>query len=282
MGRNFLSAQHQIVAVCATSLCPLFLHFLFCTSFWLIQLDPFICRCFIYHVSCLIRPYPPFPRVDPMCAARLSSKTAGVASRSDTQVEVTPDILWADRKDTILVTIDVQGLKQPTIDLTATTLTFRGSARDRIDDKVYQFKASIDFFAPIVRDESRWAVTGRGVLFHLKKKDVKKAWSGLYPDRRKRGNVKVDWKYFYDSDDDKPVSAEPSLAGLDWSSLAAPELKTGGLGDMTGIGDMSGLAGIPALGEDATLTSLGETPGQAPAQEPGKDETADPASKSAS
>mmetsp|Transcript_32872 Transcript_32872/g.71743 ORF Transcript_32872/g.71743 Transcript_32872/m.71743 type:complete len:166 (+) Transcript_32872:70-567(+) len=127
-----------------------------------------------------------------------------------------PDVLWAQRKDSVYLTIDLKEVQDIKVKLEEDSLNFIGT----VGGSTYE--VSIDFSAPIVKEESKWS-TKRLIEFYLKKKDAE-TWNHL----RKQGKanwVKVDWKKWQDSDDER----EASGGGFDLD----------GMGNMN-FGDLAG------------------------------------------
>jgi len=114
----------------------------------------------------------------------------------------TPTVLWAQRKDRTLVSIQVEDSKDEQIAIDEQKLTF--SCHCPKDNKYY--KAELTFFYNIVPEESKQRKGGREFYFDLKKKNTDAPyWKSLLKDGKKN-NVKVDfnrWKDEDDSDDEK-------------------------------------------------------------------------------
>eukprot|EP00927_Polykrikos_kofoidii_P022808 TRINITY_DN2117_c0_g1_i1.p1 TRINITY_DN2117_c0_g1~~TRINITY_DN2117_c0_g1_i1.p1 ORF type:complete len:160 (-),score=42.34 TRINITY_DN2117_c0_g1_i1:136-615(-) len=129
-------------------------------------------------------------------------------------MSLTPDILWAQRDDSVYLTIDVKEVQDMKVKLDHDSLTFSGKMGANC------YSVNIDFFAPINPEESKQK-NNRLVEFFLKKKE-EGSWTHL----RKQGKapfVKIDWQKWADSDDE----GEKGAFNLD------------GMGDMN-FGDMGG------------------------------------------
>ncbi|CAJ1390941.1 unnamed protein product [Effrenium voratum] len=107
-------------------------------------------------------------------------------------MSLTPDVLWAQRPDGVYLTIDLNEAQDIKVSLDAEKLTFSGKAHGNC----YEF--DMDFFAPIVKEESKWS-TKRLIEFYLKK-EKEGTWTNL--SKKKLPWVKVDWKRWQDSDDE--------------------------------------------------------------------------------
>ena len=121
-----------------------------------------------------------------------------------------PPMLWAQRKDGIFLTINVQDIVNEKVDVTATTLKFSGETDDE-----HKYEFSMDFHASIVPEESIWKVTGRNVLMHfVKEKKDDEHWPRLSKNKAfDKSYVATDWVRYIDEDD------EDHRSGFDMSSL---------------------------------------------------------------
>eukprot|EP00434_Breviolum_minutum_P024366 symbB.v1.2.021517.t1/scaffold1859.1/size98302/3 len=128
---------------------------------------------------------------------------------------LTPDVLWAQRPDGVFLTIDLNEAQDIKVSLDAEKLSFSGKAAGN------HYEFTMDFFAPIVKEESKWS-TKRLIEFYLKK-ESEGPWTSL--SKKKLPWVKVDWKRWQDSDDEE--EGKSNAWNLD------------GLGDMN-FGDMGG------------------------------------------
>ncbi|KAJ8608911.1 hypothetical protein CTAYLR_005268 [Chrysophaeum taylorii] len=120
-----------------------------------------------------------------------------------------PPMEWAQRKDSIYLTIKVPDLKNESVDLTATTLAFTGES----DERKYGF--SFDFFDKAVPEESKWKNHGRNVQMHIVKDDKDKDhWPRLFSDKKiDKQFVTTDWSRYVDEDE------EAGDDGFDMSAL---------------------------------------------------------------
>lgn len=128
---------------------------------------------------------------------------------------LTPDVLWAQRPDGVFLTIDLNEAQDIKVSLDSEKLSFSGKAAGN------HYEFTLDFFAPIVKEESKWSPK-RLIEFYLKK-ESEGTWTSL--SKKKLPWVKVDWKRWQDSDDEE--EGKNNQWNLD------------GLGDMN-FGDMGG------------------------------------------
>eukprot|EP00929_Paragymnodinium_shiwhaense_P079303 TRINITY_DN4127_c0_g1_i2.p2 TRINITY_DN4127_c0_g1~~TRINITY_DN4127_c0_g1_i2.p2 ORF type:complete len:170 (-),score=70.63 TRINITY_DN4127_c0_g1_i2:300-809(-) len=128
-------------------------------------------------------------------------------------MSLTPDVLWAQREDSVYLTIDVKEVQDMKVQLEPTKLIFSGKVGSS------NYALDLEFFAPIKKEESRYKAN-RLIEFYLKKEE-EGSWTHL----RKAGKapfVKIDWAKWKDSDDDEK-----------------PDFNVDGMGDMN-FGDMMG------------------------------------------
>lgn len=138
---------------------------------------------------------------------------------------IVPDIIWAQRKDALYVTVKLAEATDVKVDLTATTLAFSCEC----DEKSYAFSAT--FFAEVLPEESVWKVHGRNVQMHVVKKDQEADhWCRLTNDKVfEKRHVATDWSRYVDEDEEDDAGAfdMSALQGADSfapaSAVAADE-----------------------------------------------------------
>ncbi|XP_047135914.1 prostaglandin E synthase 3 isoform X1 [Hydra vulgaris] len=110
-----------------------------------------------------------------------------------------PLVLWAQRKDRILVSVQIEDVTNEQIFVDQTKLTFSGQSHG------ISYAIDLEFFNNIVPEESKQRKGGREFYFDLKKKESGPFWPRLLKDKSKHANIKVDfsrWKDEDESDDD--------------------------------------------------------------------------------
>ncbi|XP_065665903.1 prostaglandin E synthase 3 isoform X2 [Hydra vulgaris] len=110
-----------------------------------------------------------------------------------------PLVLWAQRKDRILVSVQIEDVSNEQIFVDQTKLTFSGQSHGIL------YAVDLEFFNNIVPEESKQRKGGREFYFDLKKKESGPFWPRLLKDKSKHANIKVDfsrWKDEDESDDD--------------------------------------------------------------------------------
>jgi len=109
-----------------------------------------------------------------------------------------PPIIWAQRKDKVLLTVQLDNVSNPTVTLKESGLYFHGKGgTGNTDHEVH-----LEFFKEIDPDSSKYNTTGRGVIFVIfKKKDCGGFWPRLLKDPKKVHYLKTDFDKWRDEDD---------------------------------------------------------------------------------
>uniref|UniRef100_A0A7S1FKT3 CS domain-containing protein n=1 Tax=Noctiluca scintillans TaxID=2966 RepID=A0A7S1FKT3_NOCSC len=117
-----------------------------------------------------------------------------------------PALLWAQRRDSVWVTVDIKESQGLSVQLTEDRLAF--SAISAEDGTAYGF--SLDFYAPISKEKSKWS-SKRCPEFCLVKQS-EETWPRLNKEGKLQW-VKADWSKWADSDD------EDEKGGFDTNEL---------------------------------------------------------------
>lgn len=141
-----------------------------------------------------------------------------------------PTVLWAQRPDSVYLTIDLKDVKDQKIDVTETKIEFSGE----MDGKKYAFE--FEFFAAIDKDAVKINTKRCIELFCPKKEE--ESWSNVC--KKKEAYVKVDWNKWLDSDDEGE--------GFDTAGMQGGPGGMGGMGGMPGMGAMGGMPGMGGMG----------------------------------
>ncbi|KAL0051790.1 hypothetical protein WJX82_002176 [Trebouxia sp. C0006] len=161
-----------------------------------------------------------------------------------------PNIQWAQRKDRVYLTIDLQNAKNPTIKLDNGSdgkhghVSFKGKAQSHATGAdAHEYEVELDLFGAIDSEESKISISDRSVLLVIAKQEpTGEHWPRLLKETGKVGrNIKVDWNKWVDEDEeeDKPDD-------LDMSQLQ--NLQQFGGGGMPGMGGMGGMPGMGGMG----------------------------------
>jgi len=121
--------------------------------------------------------------------------------------ELRPPIEWAQRKDTVLLTIQVEDCKEPQIDVQPTSLHFKGfGGAER-----HTYEGTIEFYAEVNPEKVKKAITGRSIELVIHKKESGPYWPRLTKDKAKVHWIKVDFTKWKDSDDEEEKKEDYDL-----------------------------------------------------------------------
>lgn len=145
-----------------------------------------------------------------------------------------PTVLWAQRKDKLYITLDIQDVKDQTINLTegpdgVGKLTFKGKAGP---EPQQVFELDLDMNDKINVPDSKVSVSARNIFVVVMKQETGH-WPRLTKDSgRHLTHIKCDWNKWVDEDeeDETPDKFDPNqynFSGFD-----------GGMGGVGGIGGM--------------------------------------------
>jgi hypothetical protein len=107
-------------------------------------------------------------------------------------------VKWAQRSDSVYLTIDLRDVQEAKIDLTTTELHFTGKSEGN------DYQLSLEFLHEVDPQKSVWNVLPRSVQMHIvKAASSTHFWERLLKDKRQeKTNVKVDWDKFVDEDEE--------------------------------------------------------------------------------
>ncbi len=128
--------------------------------------------------------------------------------------------MWAQRKNLVSLTINVEDCKEPVITLEPTKVYFKGTGGP--DKKT--FEVTIDLFGEIdtavslvclcllchwltqfyLLQESKYFVRERSIEFFLRKKEEGPYWPSIFKDKKKVHWLKIDFNRWRDEDDSEP------------------------------------------------------------------------------
>jgi prostaglandin-E synthase len=123
-----------------------------------------------------------------------------------------PDVLWAQRKNEVFLSINVLDLSDEDLSLDNTSIKFKGTSLGQL------YKFELEFFAEINVENSKKTKTAHGILCVLDKKDHDKSfWPRLTKQTEKLAFVKTDFARWKDEDEsDNDFQMNP---GLDFSQF---------------------------------------------------------------
>eukprot|EP00536_Pseudo-nitzschia_multiseries_P001795 jgi/Psemu1/182098/e_gw1.23.214.1 len=159
----------------------------------------------------------------------------------------TAPIKYAQRSDSLYLTIVLPDVKDETIVLTDTKLTFEGTS----GGKPYQI--DIEFFKEVDSEGSTYNVLPRSVQMHIlkKDKDEEEFWPRLLKDKAlEKNQVKIDWDRYVDEDEEKEGFDMSNMeGGMGMGGMPGMGDAGGmGMGGMPGMGGMGGMPGMPGMG----------------------------------
>jgi len=133
-----------------------------------------------------------------------------------------PRILWAQRNDTLLLTVNLTDIKNEKFSLDEKKLIFEGMGGP--DER--QYACELEFMKEVVPQESKHKKTDRGLYFVIKKKTSGPYWSRLLSDSKKHPYIHTDFNRWKDEDESDSESENP----YDDSSLNNLMQQMGGMG----------------------------------------------------
>mmetsp|Transcript_22177 Transcript_22177/g.70842 ORF Transcript_22177/g.70842 Transcript_22177/m.70842 type:complete len:204 (+) Transcript_22177:205-816(+) len=186
---------------------------------------------------------------------------------TDTTTKLLPPVKWAQRKDTLFVTIDVPDVVKDSavVDLKDDSLTFKGKSHDN------EYELELEFWKEgegidAAADGSKYSIKPRNIQFHLVKKK-EGFWPRLLENKQlQKTNVKVDFDKWVDSDDedeggfntagmDDLAGGMGGMGGMDMAQLQQMMAQMGGGGQLAaqmggGEGGMPDLSSFTAGADD--------------------------------
>lgn len=108
-----------------------------------------------------------------------------------------PNILWAQRKDRIFMTIDVRDIKNETVELKEESVHFKGETKDK------HYEVTLDLYKQVDTNESKFNVNDYMVqVVLIKHNKEEEFWPRLSKDDKKNNFIKVDWNKYVDEDEE--------------------------------------------------------------------------------
>ncbi|CRH01389.1 co-chaperone p23, putative [Plasmodium relictum] len=142
-----------------------------------------------------------------------------------------PIVLWAQKKECLYLTIELQDIENVKIDLKEDKLYFYATK----DKNEYEF--TLNFLKPINVDESKYS-TKRNIKFKIIKKE-KERWKTINNDGKKHW-IKCDWNSWVDTDEENKTTEYDDMAMNSFGGM-------GGMPDMSQLGNMGGMGGMGDL-----------------------------------
>jgi len=133
----------------------------------------------------------------------------------------TPNIKWAERKDKLFITIDLNDVKDAKIDISESNhLSFSGVSNGK------EYKLDLELYGEVDKAQSKWTIDTRNIFLRIIKKS-KGFWNYVNKDKKKYNFIHVDWNLYVDEDeeDEKPEFNFPGMDGGNFMDM-------GGEGDL--------------------------------------------------
>merc|ERR1712183_1159499 len=177
-----------------------------------------------------------------------------------------PDLKWAQRKDKVMVTVDVPDIEKHDINLTED-----GKPSLTAETTSQKFAFDLELIAEIDKEASAWNVKGRNILFNIVKKDAEaEYWPRLTKEKTKNARIQTDWSKWVDEDEEGNKGMDgfdPSqmqgfgggggMSGMPGGMGGMPGME-GMMGGMPGMGGMGGMEGMPP---NMNMMNMGGGPG---------------------
>ncbi|CAF2391505.1 unnamed protein product [Rotaria sp. Silwood2] len=166
-----------------------------------------------------------------------------------------PTIKWGQKKDHILLTIAVQDIDKPEINIEPTKLHFKGQ-----QTKGLSYDTILEFFEEIDPKTSKYRKTSQNYWeLMLKKKDsTKPFWKRLTKSAEKCSWIVVDWNHFTAEGDDEDEM--DGTGGKDWGDLDGMFKQMGGGLDGTSAPDLNDLDEEGTDSDDEPMPDLEDVP----------------------
>mmetsp|Transcript_18316 Transcript_18316/g.25664 ORF Transcript_18316/g.25664 Transcript_18316/m.25664 type:complete len:168 (+) Transcript_18316:44-547(+) len=137
-----------------------------------------------------------------------------------------PPVLWAQRKDTVYLCLDLQDVKEEKITLEATKLNFKGKSHGK------DYEVNIEFFDEVNPQgkNTKYVIRPRSVEFVIEKKKSAAYWDRLTKEKGKWTWLKVDWNKWKDEDEvdeEQPGFDMSGMENFDFSALQGGEDEPG-------------------------------------------------------
>lgn len=160
----------------------------------------------------------------------------------------TAPIKYAQRKDSLYLTIALADVKDEKIVLTDTELKFEGTSGGK------SYEVNVDFFKEVDSEGSTYNVLPRSIQMHILKKDKEEEefWTRLMKEKAlEKNHVKIDWDRYVDEDEEEEGFDMSNMDGGQGMGGMPPGMggMPGGMGGMPGgMGGMGGMGGPPGAG----------------------------------
>lgn len=119
-----------------------------------------------------------------------------------------PNFKWAERKDKLYITIQLNDVKDTKIDITEDSrLLFSGVS----DGK--QYSLDLELFGEVDKAASKWTLDTRNIFLSIKKKVRGPYWNYVNKDKKKYHHIHVDWNLYVEEDEEEE-KGQPNFGGF--------------------------------------------------------------------
>jgi len=115
--------------------------------------------------------------------------------------KVHPSVEWAQRNDKLYVTVFIEDVNRPNVEMTDDKLIIKGTGGQA--SKVQEYECEIEFYKPINSEACKRNVSGRFLSFMIPKQDTGPYWPRLLKSDKKVHWLKVDFDKWKDEDDEE-------------------------------------------------------------------------------
>ena len=157
--------------------------------------------------------------------------------------------LWSQRSQTVMLTIEILDIIPASLsmDIQPNHIHFTGK-----NTQEGEFQFSLDLYADIDPNQSKYNVHARGIHVLLWKKN-EAWWPRCWKDGKKPWFIKTDFEHWVDEDEQEEVAEQDDMgmggAGIDWSQFA----------NMSGMGnDIEDDEDMPSLEDPSKASSYGQ------------------------
>jgi len=112
----------------------------------------------------------------------------------------------------------------------------------------------MEFFAEVVKADSKFNAKGRNPIITIAKKDTEaEYWPRITKEKVKNSRITVDWNKWVDEDEE----GEAPEVGGDFDPSMMNAFGGGGAGGMPGMGGAGGMPGMPGMGGMGGMPGMG-------------------------
>jgi|JI9StandDraft_1071089.scaffolds.fasta_scaffold67399_3 hypothetical protein len=166
--------------------------------------------------------------------------------------ELRPNIKWAERKDRLFVTIELNEVKDPKIELTEDNrLKFSGASEGK------NYSLDLELYKDVNVAESKWNLNARNIFLNIKKKEKGPYWNYINKDKVKHKYIHPDWNMYID-EDEEDEKKDMGMGGMGGFPGFGGGNNFMNFGDMGGMGGMSGMDGMGMGGDEMDEDDVNE------------------------